>query len=1083
MMPLFNKFLSTKTNNNKNNTRKESLNIDFEVANRKKLHFEAEQVRILLFRECEWRGKRLLFDSVSLSKQTLSNSDQNVKKTCTESNSCPRNGNGLPLASEKDPCDNISLLSEMIFGTVAMTYRGPLFKVHLLDDPRCIMCTKVFPASDHNPHKQSNGVTSTETTKTSTNFDSNSSNGSSRNTLSSPSSGNFSGSSLRKSSTCSSTCSGWDIDVLHPGSSQSLEINSNSSSGFSSFSSFRRRWLRAMSTSLSLTDSDEIFGFQPYGDTSGNICDFNTRRHKTRLGLALLIKLTPGQERQMETQLLEHVAHLEAILNRLCYTCMERNGKKTDEDKKGLLIRLHYIAYRCTMWLLRLFMPSGNNGSPSIWHQVLLNSSICIDTRIKMLYCSFQQMCQLLNNFDTKSTNFFISTVITAVLTYHLGWVNTIMSPRDKTWIENIKTKFSYNPFWAQLGDLYGALGNPAKFVHTVIVGSSEKVTLINTILTFLTYFIRSAIVTKHYEERDSPETGVQEAINILKQIKKKHSSTTNTLKNIRFTPRNNDHCESSSSRLNIESTSGLSRSPKNLSDVKSMNSSGQSEKKEKATLNIPKLRKISSLNSNLDSHPSNLQKTESKLSLELQPRRNDLSDFSICSNGLEKNSTSSSVKIIVSEIASQEFEGEKNVPRVSVFDDLELKDELRDSQSLSLTPKLPILEDRRGSTLDETDVYFSQVEYTDDKRNQVFFTLGGEEKPPVADRLPQDNNCQCSFAFNRVPSTSAQLPEGVLRKILQRNFPESSKSIQRPPSSSFSKERPFGLCPKCNGNGNYEGSKLLLETPTNATEVLRTCGSSMTTRGARPRCIDSLEELLEVNEVIELPMPRSKNSTDPSVNLNQVSGFTDTLIRKTVTETADGNHLFYDSGYTTGLVIQGLKKKNNKGKDIKINEEKYDSGNNDEEKNNLIKELREEVSINARYPIVDHTVSESVCILADVDNWQVGIISNNMPLQSQLLPVGMSRLVSDMLEAFVYLWTKYRSPVHCLNILETKLREIWLRSETLAKMLMSVDVCEMSLANLTSTLDLDAADIPLLLAVATTHSPQIAQRFGFTLT
>lgn len=58
----------------------------------------------------------------------------------------------------------------------------------------------------------------------------------------------------------------------------------------------------------------------------------------------------------------------------------------------------------------------------------------------------------------------------------------------------------------------------------------------------------------------------------------------------------------------------------------------------------------------------------------------------------------------------------------------------------------------------------------------------------------------------------------------------------------------------------------------------------------------------------------------------------------------------------------------------------------------------------------------------------------------------------------------------------------MWLRSEALAEMLMAVDVCDVTIASLTKALDLDAADIPLLLAVATTHSPQIAQRFGLSL-
>lgn len=48
---------------------------------------------------------------------------------------------------------------------------------------------------------------------------------------------------------------------------------------------------------------------------------------------------------------------------------------------------------------------------------------------------------------------------------------------------------------------------------------------------------------------------------------------------------------------------------------------------------------------------------------------------------------------------------------------------------------------------------------------------------------------------------------------------------------------------------------------------------------------------------------------------------------------------------------------------------------------------------------------------------------------------------------------------------------------------MMSMEESDANVNSLTNALDLDAADIPLLLAVATTHSPEIAQRFGLTLT
>ncbi|XP_033231682.1 folliculin-interacting protein 1-like [Belonocnema kinseyi] len=97
----------------------------------KLLHFGTDQVRILLFRECEWRGRKLLFDSLTVEKSqsktcpslcSIFKSDTDKKcKSSTEKVNCV-------CEHEKLACEDVSLLSEMVFGTVAMTYRGPSFK-------------------------------------------------------------------------------------------------------------------------------------------------------------------------------------------------------------------------------------------------------------------------------------------------------------------------------------------------------------------------------------------------------------------------------------------------------------------------------------------------------------------------------------------------------------------------------------------------------------------------------------------------------------------------------------------------------------------------------------------------------------------------------------------------------------------------------------------------------------------------------------------------------------------------------------------------------------------------------------------
>lgn len=117
------------------------------------------------------------------------------------------------------------------------------------------------------------------------------------------------------------------------------------------------------------------------------------------------------------------------------------------------------------------------------------------------------------------------------------------------------------------------------------------------------------------------------------------------------------------------------------------------------------------------------------------------------------------------------------------------------------------------------------------------------------------------------------------------------------------------------------------------------------------------------------------------------------------------------DTGYTWGLVLQGVIKKKKRRKK-KIPEDEGDNYET-EPKENWWSCMREEVAASARFPTIDQPIAEALCVLADLDTWHVGILSNSAPWQSPPLPVGMSRLVSNMLESFAYVWRKYQSPTY----------------------------------------------------------------------
>lgn len=100
----------------------------------RKFPFSNEQVRILLFRECDIRGKKLLFDSIGIQNVADLQQQQN---TCDQKNRSSYSSNASTI-SHIDlsngyryvrPDGDHNNISEMIFGSVAMVFRGASLKV------------------------------------------------------------------------------------------------------------------------------------------------------------------------------------------------------------------------------------------------------------------------------------------------------------------------------------------------------------------------------------------------------------------------------------------------------------------------------------------------------------------------------------------------------------------------------------------------------------------------------------------------------------------------------------------------------------------------------------------------------------------------------------------------------------------------------------------------------------------------------------------------------------------------------------------------------------------------------------------
>lgn len=112
--------------------------------------FSHDQVRIVLFRECDWTGRRLLFDSSAIQKVNVSpaskliasessvakentvnnNNDSTEKATNMKSASSHfiEVSNGYGYVYDATSIDSNSI-GEMIFGSIAMSFRGTSLKV------------------------------------------------------------------------------------------------------------------------------------------------------------------------------------------------------------------------------------------------------------------------------------------------------------------------------------------------------------------------------------------------------------------------------------------------------------------------------------------------------------------------------------------------------------------------------------------------------------------------------------------------------------------------------------------------------------------------------------------------------------------------------------------------------------------------------------------------------------------------------------------------------------------------------------------------------------------------------------------
>uniref|UniRef100_A0A8C7AZK2 Folliculin interacting protein 2 n=1 Tax=Neovison vison TaxID=452646 RepID=A0A8C7AZK2_NEOVI len=512
--------------------------------------FDLNEIRLIVYQDCERRGRQVLFDSKAVHKieevATQKTEDVPIKlsaKCCQGSGSSgsssisshSSSGGSLQHAKEQlpkyqytRPASDVNMLGEMMFGSVAMSYKGSTLKIHYIRSPPQLMISKVFSArmgsfcgstnnlqdsfeyihQDPNLGKLNTNQNNLGPCRTGSNL------GLLQACSSKLLQGVAEGGPLRLTRSASFFAAhstpvdmpsrgqneDRDSGIARSASLSSLLITPfpSPSSSTSSSSSYQRRWLRSQTTSLEngiipRRSTDETFSL------AEETCSSNpaiVRRKK--IAISIIFSLCEKEEAQRNFQdfFFSHFPLFESHMNRL---------KSAIEKAMISCRKIAESSLRVQFYISRLMEALGEFRG-TIWNLYSV-PRIAEPVWLTMMSSTLEktQLCQrFLKEFtlliEQINKNQFFAALLTAVLTYHLAWVPTVMpvdhppikafsEKRTSQSVNTLAKTHPYNPLWAQLGDLYGAIGSPVRLTRTVVVGKQKD--LVQRILYVLTYFLR----------------------------------------------------------------------------------------------------------------------------------------------------------------------------------------------------------------------------------------------------------------------------------------------------------------------------------------------------------------------------------------------------------------------------------------------------------------------------------------------------------------------------------------------------------------------------------------------------------------
>ncbi|KAK6475739.1 folliculin-interacting protein 1-like [Huso huso] len=1145
--------------------------------------FDPSQIRLIVYQDCERRGRNVLFDSNAKKKTT---EETPVSKLCSDAQvkvfgKCcqlrPAGGSSSSLDSSSSSStasdskeqghkhqgsrcsSDANMLGEMMFGSVAMSYKGSTLKIHQIRSPPQLMLSKVFTA-----RTGSSVYGSLNTLQDSLEFINQDTN-----TLKPDHNSGVNGllGNIGFSQLCSprrafseqgplrliksaSFFSGHSNPMDMPGGGQhedreggiarSASLSSllitpfpspGSSLTSSCASSYQRRWLRSQTTSLEngvfpRWSVEESFNMS---DDSGGPNLGAMRKKKIAIGVIFLLSQDEEENIKFHDFFFSHFPLFESHLNKLksaIEQAMKMSRRSADASQRAL-------AYNRIVDALNEFRTTICNlyTMPRIAEPVWL--TMISGSPEKNQLCR-QFMSEFAFLMEQATKNQFLPALLTAVLTNHLAWVPTVMpngqpliriflEKRSSQSVDMLAKTHPYNPLWAQLGDLYGAIGSPVRLSRTVVVGKKQD--LVQRLLYFLTYFIRcSELQENRLIENGEDEAIVMPGTLITTSLQKGEVEDSDyvlvTMHKHRsgLGPQGTKGEENCSSENSCQSSTHPTQgsvgsdnpSQENECSQKSSNSALRSllnkSGLENRVLPVIRTEDVSDIKPYKKMASCCL---ETKMETVVCVGSSLRDQGSVLPAGLETDvearggdetaeASSMSIKVLRSSgIPVEKKPPGKHLPSTFPSDDAQPSTKVTFLIGDSMSPDSDT-EIRRQKVEEQIKKHKKQLK---EKQSST------ELKTPETKKASEDQTNKTSEAKETLLRVASKLPEwdpphegciDMFDEYFTDDNPVETRTIDdvlqlKDPSDPEQKNkvhldrsetgftgsqgqselptnrcscsamdiRNRSFCQTCSAEQDKgivisvtvpQGDQLDLKkvTPLSEWDIPRNESSdsalgdsdSEDTGHDLPRHDSSCcgEEQEEWLDEVEIPFPGSKlveaNFCKPSI-----ANF--------------GRSLFggYCPTYVTDFVLHGI-----------ASDEK------------LKQCLMADLSHAVQHPVLDEPIAEAVCIVADVEKWTVQVASSQrrMPENKLGQEVLVSSLVSNLLQSTLQLYKLNLSPNFCIMHLEDRLQELYFKSKMLSEYLKGqtrVHVKELGMV-----LGIESGDLPLLAAIASTHSPYVAQ-------